>query len=369
MAEVLGIVASTGQLLAAASEAVRLALELRQALLKGPRRVQAHVDCLNSTISLLNTVHQQSTSASRSPDILCFVHAVNEKVRNLHEILQKHLRSISGGSVRKILGAVSTIKGEEKIKGAFVALEREKANLHLFISIEARAKLSDLISRKDMDRPRASPTDTGMLDGDHQPGRDSTYRVDLANNRTTLGTTPQGHDIQPSHRAMSDRNPSHPAENNMLQGPGHDEARPGQELQAGSRHGELQSGSMYLGPRDEQITNHSAMTMTPTPSGGQVPYPTSQDHSNISNTEPGSRTEANVPMPPPFGHRIRSKNVYKRGAIVHYGDKHMGQEATEYHPLDVEQEDQHGEGATRRSRVQVGHMFAPSTRETPGQER
>ena len=145
MAEALGIAASTAQILAAISEAVRLTLELRQAFLKGPRRVQAHVDCLNSTISLLDTVHKQSSVGTPSAKILCFVHAVNEKVRTLHKIFQRHLQSITGGSLRQILGAVSTIQYEEKIKGAFAALEREKANLHLFISTEARDRLSRLL--------------------------------------------------------------------------------------------------------------------------------------------------------------------------------------------------------------------------------
>lgn len=358
MAEALGIVASTGQLLAVASEAVRLALELRQELLKGPRKVQAHIDCLNSTISLLNTVHQQSTSASRSPEVLCFVHAVNEKVQNLHKILQKQLRSISGGPVRKIIAAVSAIKCEEKIKGAFAALEREKANLHLSISIEARGKLNHLLSQKDMDPARKRPSGTDMLERNHQPDGGFAYRVELpAHDHNARRTSHHGHNIQPSHRTMSDITPGRPAENKMLEGSRHAEARLGQELEVVSQYGDPYGRSTYPALPGEQVTSHPSTTMSTVFSSDQVPYPTNQYHSNASNTKPASWPDANGTMPHLLGHKIRSKNKYANGAIVHYGDRYINQEVADYHPLDVDQEDQYGSFGSKVPTVQVGHIF------------
>ncbi|RMZ87856.1 hypothetical protein DV736_g4910, partial [Chaetothyriales sp. CBS 134916] len=303
MATFLGVVAATEQLLGTVSNALLLALEIRRELLNGRRRIQAHIDCLDSTISVLRSVQHESDSCSFHTEIHRFVQAVNNKVQDLYRTLQKHLQSISGGSFRKFVGALNTSKSEEKINGAFAALDREKTNLHLFvISIEVREKLGLLMPGQTM-----AQNNSGRCN-DYDDVEMSNVPVDLAdyNGWLVKNTAHQGNGTATAEPIPSDQvAPYHP-------------------------HGIPENARVSRCERHTQQTTTSSVSSC----SFIAPDPAREQTTHLS------------------GHKIKSKSKYKHGAKVQFGDKVVGtQPSTLSRPMDVEMEDRYGNNAN----VHVGH--------------
>lgn len=181
MAEAIGLLAGTAQLLVCVADLIGLALDLRDELLKGPRRIRDHIRCLDSTISILEAVDRDNLKPTDT--IHGFLLAVDQSIKALQRMLQKQLRNFTKGSFRKLLSALNTIKSEDKINGAFSALERAKTNLHLHIAFKVDRKLDRLIPSGDMatdaksreletsENPKRAPTNHDSNDKANALGR------------------------------------------------------------------------------------------------------------------------------------------------------------------------------------------------------
>ncbi|KIY00610.1 uncharacterized protein Z520_03273 [Fonsecaea multimorphosa CBS 102226] len=323
MAEVLGVVAAAAQILGTVRNALLLALEIRRELLKGPLRIQAHIECLDSTISVLKSVQHESDSCTYDTEIRRFVQAVDNKIQALYKTLRKHLQSISGGSFRKFVGALNTSKSEGKINGAFAALDREKTNLHLFISIGVRAKLDLLISRQVMIQHNSGR-------GDDCDDVEMSDAVDLADgNSHPVRTT--GH--QSNGCVTAPLIPSNLGAPSHAQGIADSACVSMSEQHTMTTTATTSFASSFsLKPTDPARDNREeSLPRTPNST------PTSGEQNNHVNS-----------------HKIRSKSKYKKDAKVHYGDKVVGSRPTTLSgSMDVKMEERYGENAN----VHVGHEY------------
>lgn len=144
MAEAFGLVTGAAQLYVLAVEVIKLTTELRNELANGPRRIREHLKSLDSTISILQII--ESDPESLNTKILYFVQAVKDRVEPLLALLQSNHESLSCRSFKRVLGAFKAVKSAGKLDDEFAALDREKANLHLYISARSDSALQQLIS-------------------------------------------------------------------------------------------------------------------------------------------------------------------------------------------------------------------------------
>ncbi|KIX08617.1 uncharacterized protein Z518_03273 [Rhinocladiella mackenziei CBS 650.93] len=129
--EALGAVAGTAQL---ASYVSRLILAIQRAISQlkdAPRRLQEHKNGLLVLASFLEFVSQ--TDYLLATEIQSYLAQIQSNVNTLLEVLDSSLRHATDKSVKRYWRVLINPRSEEQILNSFIALERDKSSLQLWL--------------------------------------------------------------------------------------------------------------------------------------------------------------------------------------------------------------------------------------------
>ena len=130
--EILGVLASTGQLLSYSFKITRSLNEIYQRVQDAPKRISQHSIQIKQLISTTELIQEQQVL--QTAPILTHINATLVQAESLCAILEQLTEDYSRGSIRRYWKILTATK-EKEILANFDRLEKEKSALILCISV------------------------------------------------------------------------------------------------------------------------------------------------------------------------------------------------------------------------------------------
>ena len=162
--EAFSAAASAAQLMTLVNGVLRLIRDVYEELKNGPRRIQERIQYLDSLVNTLQLIrHVKSLNCS---EVTSQLQAIGRKVTLLIACLHKNAHAASKRPLRRLWGALLTIKVEDTICNTLIAIEYDKNSLNLSISTISAGLTHDIAcsNRTRMDPCLVEEAREGALD-------------------------------------------------------------------------------------------------------------------------------------------------------------------------------------------------------------